>query len=786
MGQARTSIAKRFILYILIFSTVITTLLTAIQLRIDYNNGLRQIQNDLEVVHDSHLDGLINSLWLFDSAALEIQLNGMLKLNDMQYLRIYSDDGLDLKVGEIAHLDHLISQSFPLQKEYDGQLIELGTLEVHFTLTRLYQRLLDKALVILLTQGIKTFLVSFFIFVIFYQLVGKHLSHISDWVSRFRLTSRADAIHLERPGEPDDELQSMVNAFNRLQHNIARDTQQLRMFRQQLEASRDALYVIEAASGRILDVNRAACDMLGYAAEELIGMRVHEISAVLMDGQAEFQQMAEATRNTPAGVIFEDEHISIGGQRIPVEISSIFQHNTRGDVFVCGVRDINERKRAQQALQFQAQHDQLTSLPNRYLLHDRISQMIFEARRNHDSLILLFIDLDHFKHINDSYGHSFGDKVLLETAQRLQQNVRESDTLARLGGDEFVALARIQARPETYSDFANKMLEAFRQPYQIDETRLLVHCSIGVCIYPQDGDSAELLLRNADAAMYKAKNHGRNAFQFYSPELTELAERRILLQQELDQALKQQQLIPYFQPQIDSKTRRVIGAEALVRWQHPERGLVPPGEFIAIAEQTGQIRQIDQYMLNRVCEFITRNLQQGIVLPRISVNFSGKEIEASLFCEEITAVLKHYQCPCQQIEIEITESQIMRNPEQCIGELERLRQRGIRLAVDDFGTGYSSLSYLKKLPIDKLKIDQSFVRNTPKDNADCSIVRSIIALGQNLDLELLAEGVETPEQQSFLREAGCALQQGYLYSKPLAEEVFLNFLKAQKAPLQSA
>jgi len=786
MSLIQSSIAKRFILYILIFSTVITTVLTAVQLKIDYDNGIRQIHNDIEVVRASHLDGLINSLWQFDQQALQIQLDGMFKLKDMQYLQLRSADGLNLQAGESVESEHLISETFVLSKVYDGVRVELGTLQVHFTLTRLYQRLIDKALIIAFTQAIKTFLVSFFIFIIFYHLIGKHLTALVQWAKGYRLNSAHSGFQLQRTHNPPDELKSLAQAFNQMRQNIHDDTFQLRLFRRLIESSRDALYVLDAHTGHILDVNRAACEMLGYEPEHLLQMNIRSLSVGLQTSM-DFESIAAATREQQRGLTFEDLHKHKNGSHIPVEISSVFFEQAEDKaVFVCGVRDISERQRALKAIEYQAQHDQLTDLPNRYLLYDRINQQILEANRLQQHLLLMFIDLDHFKHINDSYGHSFGDRVLIEAGKRLQQALRKSDILGRLGGDEFVALAPINKGEESFTQLAKKILEAFQQPFEFENTQILIHSSIGLCVYPDDGESAEILLRNADAAMYKAKNAGRNSFQFYSPELTELAEQRIQLQQEIDQALKNREFVAYFQPQLDSNSGRTCGAEALVRWLHPKRGLVPPAEFIPIAEKTGQIREIDQFMLESVCQFIQKWQAEDLQIPRISVNFSGNEIEAREFCQGIAAILESHRSVATKIEIEITESQFMHHPQHCMEEMQKLRNKGITLAVDDFGTGYSSLSYLKNLPIDKLKIDQSFVSGLPQDSADCSIVRSIIALAHNLNLQLIAEGVENSQQQGFLREAGCPKQQGFLYSQPLDEKAFVNYLKTHKGKLRSA
>ena len=320
------------------------------------------------------------------------------------------------------------------------------------------------------------------------------------------------------------------------------------------------------------------------------------------------------------------------------------------------------------------------------------------------------------------------------------------------------------------------------EPLNINGVQLLLNISIGISVFPDDNDNAELLLRNADAAMYRAKSNGRNNYQYYSPELTAQAEELIQIGHDIGQALINDEFVVYYQPQIGKNKMTMIGAEALIRWQHPVKGWIMPNSFIPIAEKTGQITLIDKWVLKKVAQFIVASEKRNIEIPRISVNFSGKDFNRDPLSESISTIKDDAGCAADRIEIEITESQLMDHPEQCIEELQKLRSMGIDVAIDDFGTGYSSLSYLKKLPIGKLKIDQSFVRDVITDKNDRSIIKAIIALGKSLDIELIAEGVETDEQESFLIAEGCNQLQGYLYSKPLAEKDFIGFLNHYERP----
>ncbi len=429
-----------------------------------------------------------------------------------------------------------------------------------------------------------------------------------------------------------------------------------------------------------------------------------------------------------------------------------------------------EIKKQKDILFDQAHHDALTGLPNRVLFNDRLEHGIEQAKRHKTEIALFFIDLDHFKQINDSLGHQVGDKMLVAVTERLKAKIRKEDTLARLGGDEFTIIIEDMKEIQDVSHLAQKILEVLTQPVHIEGHTLYISCSIGISLYPQDDTDANNLIKYADAAMYKAKEEGRNNFQFYSSEMTALALERVVMETNLRQALKNEEFILYYQSQVDANSGKLTGVEALIRWQHPALGLVSPMKFIALAEETGLIVEIDRWVMKTAMKQVTKWYQEGLAPSVLAINLSMRELRSNDFIEILQETMSDIGFKPEWLELEVTERQVMINPEEAISKLELISQMGIKIVIDDFGTGYSSLAYLKRLPVDKLKIDQSFVKGIPDDKDDIAIVKAIIALAKSLGLELIAEGVETDAQRDFLVEFGCENLQGYYYCEPMPSD----------------
>ena len=436
-----------------------------------------------------------------------------------------------------------------------------------------------------------------------------------------------------------------------------------------------------------------------------------------------------------------------------------------------------ERKRYQEQLEHQANYDVLTGLPNRNLLQDRLKRAVF-AQRDARPIAVVFIDLDHFKFINDSLGHTQGDKLLAIIAERLASIVREGDTVARLGGDEFVLVLNDQNKEDVIFRAMQRVLNKVSEPMTIDGQELYITCSAGVSLYPADAPDVETLLKNADVAMYRAKEHGRNNFQFYTPEMNDLANERLALEHSLRRALERNELLLHYQPKVNLETGMIVGAEALLRWQHPEWGLIAPERFIPIAEETGLIVQIGAWVIRTACN--QARLWQDAGLPPVvmSVNLSARQFRQESFVKVVTQILHETGLKPEQLEMELTESMLMHNANAAISILAGLKSIGVRLSLDDFGTGYSSLSYLSRLPIDTLKIDRSFVQHIgDQDECDNGILaQAIISLGHSLNLTVIAEGVETGEQLKFLKAHQCDEVQGFYFCKPTVAGEFAKML----------
>ncbi|SMF95409.1 PAS domain S-box-containing protein/diguanylate cyclase (GGDEF) domain-containing protein [Methylomagnum ishizawai] len=439
--------------------------------------------------------------------------------------------------------------------------------------------------------------------------------------------------------------------------------------------------------------------------------------------------------------------------------------------------DITERKRYEANIEYLATHDALTRLPNRALLADRMNQALAHARRAQRLLALFFLDLDRFKDINDSFGHVLGDKLLLAVAERLKAAVREGDTVARQGGDEFLILLADIDKLEDIERVAFKTLRAFAQPFQVEGRELYLNGSIGASVFPTDGEDMETLLKHADIAMYRAKEEGGNGFRLYSREMSRLAVERLQLENALRRALEQGQFELYYQPKVELRGGSIIGAEALIRWRHPELGLVAPSEFIPLAEKTGLIHPIGGWALHAACLQTKSWQREGLARLNMSVNLSARQVRGDHLTELITATLEDTGLEGRYLELELTETMVMQDPEQFIPVLRGLKQLGVEISVDDFGTGYSSLSYLKRFPFDRLKIDQSFVRDIATDSNDAGIVQTVIALGHILGLKVIAEGVETREQLAFLCRNRCDEMQGYYLSRPVPAAEFAGMLR---------
>ena len=531
---------------------------------------------------------------------------------------------------------------------------------------------------------------------------------------------------------------------------------------------------------RILNVNRAFSVITGYSPEELQGNLPSLLKSGMHDADFYEQMWADIKEQGHwRGEIFDRRK---DGTLTPLwqTISTVRDEQGGVSNYISIINDISSLKETQSRLDYLAHHDPLTDLPNRLLLQDRLAHAIKRGIRDNSSTAVLFIDLDRFKVINDSLGHHIGDRLLQQVARRLAELVRESDSVARLGGDEFVILLEEITGNEDAAHLATKVIEALRAPIVIDQHELHIGCSIGISITPDDGEDAVTLLKNADTAMYKVKESGRDGFHIYSTELSELAEDKLRIESALRKVIQEREFYLNFQPIVDAQTDRVTCAEALLRWNSPSLGEIPPARFIPVAEESKLIIPIGQQVLEMAVAQMVAWRGQGIELEYLSVNVSGPQLYHSGFASGLIALLTENGLAGESIQIEITENVLMENMERCIEQLNKLRNFGVRIAIDDFGMGYSSLAYLRRLPLDIIKVDRSFVSDIPGDKNDTVIAHAIVNLAQSLELESVAEGIETEEQREFMRSIGCNRFQGYYYSRPLSPEAFAEYWLAHK------
>jgi diguanylate cyclase (GGDEF)-like protein len=592
---------------------------------------------------------------------------------------------------------------------------------------------------------------------------------------------------LRKPYEPEELLKTVENALHQryLERQLTYMHQKLdkseKWHRYLVDNSPDVIYTLDS-EGRFTYINQRVKSLLGYAKEELLNRHytslIHpEDLAIAKHAFNDKRTGQRSTRNDEIRLLCKPDADSLPRTEPPfitVELNAMGIYDTpepneQSKFFgTYGVaKDISERKQAEEMIYHQAYHDMLTGLPNRLLFKDHLILGMAQAKRNRRKLAVMFLDLDRFKIINDTLGHVVGDQLLQSVAMRLAKCVREGDTLARQGGDEFTLLLPQIDDPKDAANAAAKLLDALNRPFRVGGQDHYFSASIGIAIYPDDGDSVDALVKNADIAMYHVKELGRNNFAFFSNAKTAVFSHRLSLENDLRRAIANHEFELHYQPQINTDNGKIVGMEALIRWNHPERGMVMPNDFIPLAEETGLINMIGEWVLNTACHQAQEWKIAGLRFERIAVNISAYQIEQADFVEKIKHALNMSGLESASLDLEITESAMMKDVDESREKLRQIAELGVQISIDDFGTGYSSLSYLKDLPIHTLKIDQSFIRDLSEDIFENSIVTAMIQIARGLKLRLLAEGVETSNQLAFLRKNQCEECQGYYFSKPV-------------------
>jgi diguanylate cyclase (GGDEF)-like protein/PAS domain S-box-containing protein len=563
------------------------------------------------------------------------------------------------------------------------------------------------------------------------------------------------------------------------QREIESKNRQLQLAAKVFEGSIEGI-MISNTDNIIVSVNRAFCEITGFAEAEVIGQNPRLLNSG-RQSQVFYRDMWDSLNKTGhwQGEIWNRRK---NGEIFPQWLTISVVRDDIGEVthFIALCTDISQRKFDEERIERLAYYDPLTDLPNRVLLQDRLARVLANAQRNHRVAAILMLDLDRFKNINESLGHGIGDAVLQAVAERLRTCMRDADTVARLGGDEYLVVLADIEDAQGAAIVAKKILDSFAPPIVVGDRELGVSLSIGISVYPNDGEDQQSLMKNADSAVYSAKQAGRNTYQFYTRDMNASTLEALMIENALRRALERHELRLFFQPQVDMRGGEIIGAEALIRWQHPDLGLLAPGAFIPIAEDSGLIIPIGEWVLEEACRHVKEWHDAGFTQLTVAVNMSAVQFRQENLSNRIFEIGRDTGADLSFVELELTESMIMHNAEQMIDTMRAMKTLNLKLSIDDFGTGYSSLSYLKRFPIDKLKIDRSFVNDISDNPADLAISKVIVDLAHNLNLKAIAEGVETEDQLRLLRDNGCDELQGYFFSRPVPAEEFMNMLREGK------
>lgn len=603
--------------------------------------------------------------------------------------------------------------------------------------------------------------------------------------------------YLRKPYPPAELLKTIGNALDK--RHLEMENRDIswrlecseKLYRYLVDSSPDIIYTLNV-EGKFTFVNDRALQLLGHKPEDLIGKHysalIHEDDieraryvfnerriGSRASSNVELRLKHVATQNK--NKVFDNTLISIAFNSVGM-YSQDEDGNSKEFFGTYGVaRDITERKRAEQLISYQAYHDTLTDLPNRALFKDRLNLALIQAKRSKNELAVMFVDLDRFKLVNDTLGHIKGDELLKMVALRLKERLREGDTLARLGGDEFTLILPDLRDKKDAAMIADQIVHSLSQPFNLDGTEVHVSASVGIAVCPSDGETVDDLIRHADIAMYKVKGTGKNGHRFYDYSMQDASHQKSLLEHSLRKALEHHELEMYYQPQIDADTGKIIGAEGLIRWNHPERGVLLAGEFMPFAEENGLIIPISEWMLDPLCRDLKEWNQLSSQGFTLSLNLSPQYLDRGDFVGKLRDALTRHEIPVSQVEVEITENLCIRDPQYAIEQLKRLSEIGISVAIDDFGTGYSSLSYLHRFPVQTIKIDQSFVKEIHSEHGHYPVILAIISIARGLGLKLVAEGVETEVQARYLKQAGCGILQGFLFHKAIPQKQFLSLLR---------
>ncbi|WP_404369458.1 EAL domain-containing protein [Marinobacter sp.] len=788
--RAGSPLSFRLLAYILLFSSLFTLIATGIQIYSDFRKDVSLIDERMSVIETSYASSLSRSLWALDQKLLQVQMEGILSLPDIVHLRLRIFPDSELVMGDNPRNLSTITRSFTLTHTND-EPYDLGELTITASMEEIYQNMRRKVGIILTTQFFKTFLISILIVWIFQYFVTRHLSHMAGYARQFSLDNLDKPLELERPdteANRKDELGQVTDAMNqmrdRLQQDLERqqqDAAEIRKLSKAIEQSPSSVLICDRR-WHIEFVNQKFSQLTGHKPEDVVGKHPAAVSADTL-GEKENRQLWQSIQLQVQRVgVWQGEVNSVrkNGERFWEQVVVTPIKDSAGAVthFLILGEDISIRKRYEQQLLRQANYDILTGLPNRMLALDRLKLALAHARRE-DSLVgVMFLDLDNFKHINDTMGHDAGDNLLIEAARRISSCLRGTSTVARLGGDEFLVILPGLTGSDSTDQVADRILQTFAPPFLVGGQEVFVTTSIGIAIYPVDSDNSGTLLQHADAAMYRAKSKGKSAWERFAPEMKEVSHDRLQMESRMHRALELKEFELYYQPIVNTASGMLVGAEALLRWNNPVMGMVMPDRFIPLAEETGLITSIGEWVLREACNAAARWEESTGVRLNIAVNVSPRQFRDPGFVDAVLTAIEASGIRPEQLELEITERLILDNTIETATILRRLDEHGTRLSVDDFGTGFSALSYLKSYPFDILKIDKSFIHDVMIEKDDAALVKAIVNMAHSLGLAVIAEGVEEESQTHFLMENGCDFAQGYFYSRPAPESEFEAWLRS--------
>lgn len=785
------SLIRTSILVVLIVGSIIA----ALQVYVDYKDKLALIDTNLESVLDASSTPAGRAIYQLDNDLAQELVNGLKKYSFLHHISIYDDSGHIMAIHDqpipSTETIWLTKMLTGYSKTYERELSDTaggysGKLVLKINNDEVLAPIYKRGLYIFLTGIARTLIIALILAYLYHRLLTRPLSNISNNLSSLNKTELSSARlppikHHEQNelGRIIDSANELLSIINKREQALEQSEQQLRII---LNASPNLVFALNQ-NGEFVFLNSATANFYEDTVTNLENKNFFELHKSICEKQSYklFQHVEKAEAKPTENATYEIELNDTEGEGHIFHVSfipySLFQQNC---VLIIA-NDVTARVKAENRVERLAYFDTLTQLPNRHQIQERLHEDVRTTEKMDAYGALLFIDIDDFKRINDTFGHSTGDALLLKLSNRMQTQIRRTETLARLGGDEFIlSVPGISKSPEKtealVSNLAERLLRNIRKSLRIGEHELEVSASIGIAIYSQSAHDLDKLLSAADTAMYQAKAQGRDRYLIFNSSMSEEASRLVKLESDIRKAIGEHQFEFYLQPLMDSSSREMVGAEALLRWQHPEKGQVQPGEFIDFLENSPMIGKVGEQILDQVCGFIYSCRNRGVMSKntRIAVNISAREFHQPDFVNIVTEVLNKYHLEGSCLEIEITEGAALQNIDQSIEKMEQLRELGVKFALDDFGTGYSSLSYLKQLPIDKIKIDKSFIKDITYDRQDAMLVSAIIAIADTLDLEVVAEGVETEDQAAWLQHHGKVQFQGFLFDKPMPQAEFEN------------